>query len=123
MTAQSVTGQKETADEDDVYSMQMFTVPEKQRQTQNKAMKMCVPLTQAKDRLTNQLFAESVGTLVRTRPGLWSLMCSSVAAMSISFTPNDSKETESLTLFFSVIIYNIKMNKCETINKENVSIN
>lgn len=29
-----------------------------------------------------------VGTLVRTKPGLWSLTCSSVAAMSISFTPN-----------------------------------
>lgn len=32
--------------------------------------------------------AQSNGTLVRTRPGLWSLMCSSEAAMSISFTPN-----------------------------------
>lgn len=31
------------------------------------------------------------GTLVRTRPGLWSLMCSSVAAMSISLTPANMK--------------------------------
>lgn len=31
------------------------------------------------------------GTLVRTRPGLWSLMCSSVAAMSISLTPVNMK--------------------------------
>ncbi len=29
------------------------------------------------------------GTLVRTKPGLWSLMCSSEAAMSISFTPDN----------------------------------
>lgn len=29
----------------------------------------------------------SDGTLVQTKPGLWSRMCSRVAAMSISFTP------------------------------------
>lgn len=32
------------------------------------------------------------GTLVRTRPGLWSLMCSSAAAMSISLTPVNTKQ-------------------------------
>lgn len=36
-------------------------------------------------------------TLVRTKPGLWSLMCSSEAAMSISFTPNN-KNSKSITI-------------------------
>lgn len=35
---------------------------------------------------------EATVTLERTRPGLWSRMCSRVAAMSISFTPGDRME-------------------------------
>lgn len=34
------------------------------------------------------------GTLVRTKPGLWSRMCSRVAAMSISFTPGNQRRQE-----------------------------
>lgn len=38
---------------------------------------------------TVQTHTQIDGTLVRTKPGLWSLMCSSEAAMSISFTPDN----------------------------------
>lgn len=38
------------------------------------------------------------GTLVRTKPGLWSLMCSNEAAMSISFTPNNNRDSKSVTI-------------------------
>lgn len=47
-----------------------------------------------------------VGTLVRTKPGLWSLMCSSVAAMSISFTPNDNnRNRNSITATVFAVSY------------------
>lgn len=44
-----------------------------------------------------QRHKQTGGTLVRTKPGLWSLMCSSEAAMSISFTP-DNKNSKSITI-------------------------
>lgn len=45
---------------------------------------------------------KGAGTLVRTSPGLWSLMCSSVAAMSISFTPNEDKQEKKILWWYWV---------------------
>lgn len=44
------------------------------------------------------------GTFVRTKPGLWSLICSSAAAMSISFTPNDNdRDSKGITVVVLVL--------------------
>lgn len=58
-------------------------------------------------------------TLVRTRPGLWSLMCSSVAAMSISFTPNVIKNSSSITNIFFLISINLNLLFSDDMDVEN----
>lgn len=88
-------------------SMQTQTGPDQEAQRRGKPLgydelhpKKKVRKVKLKYFTHNQI--KGAGTLVRTSPGLWSLMCSSVAAMSISFTPNEDKQEKKILWWYWV---------------------